>query len=236
MPKHWNDNAHLRASQISSGKDITFSRVFVPYYKEIVASRKPTSLLEIGCGTGHLSLELGRSIPRVFACEPSPGMYNVAEDTLKGTRVRLENCTVQELQRNVTFDLVICHMCVHTSGDLESFLESARAFLHDASLFVFSIPHPCFYNEYKQLFPPANYSYMTPISRKVSFPISAYPGNPIRDVPYFHRPLEVYFNTALGNGLYIERFREIFPDSSIQKLYGEPWKTPHYCVFHMRRA
>mgnify|MGYP003678399956 CR=1 FL=1 len=234
MPHRWCDSAKKRREQIESGADLTFNEVFKPLIVSRIQSLSPSNILEIGAGTGHISKELFKLGFLVTAIEPSLGMYEVARDVLSSTDVRLVNCTSFELEKDKTYEAAISHFVAHVVGDLSGFFESVGQHLEKNSHFIFSIPHPCFYNEYKAFFGD-EYNYMVPITKNVSFTITKDSENEIRDVPYHHRPLSDYFNTLVKSGFAIDRFDEIYPDDEIQEKYGNRWKTPRYCVFTCKK-
>jgi predicted TPR repeat methyltransferase len=235
MPSRWDDFASTRQDQIESGKDLTFSEVFIPYYIELVSELHPESLLEIGCGTGHLSAILSSHVKTTVAIEPSAGMYTVAEKVLNGIGVQLFRLRVEEFRSTNPFDLIISHMVLQLVDNLESFVESVVQFMGIESYFVFAIPHPCFYNEYKDFFEPSEYHYMQEMTKTVSFAVTKDPNTKISGVPYCHRPLSRYFFVLKKYGLHIVDFEEIFPKPEIQSLYGIAWDFPRYCVFHVKR-
>jgi|LGVF01.1.fsa_nt_gb SAM-dependent methyltransferase len=235
MPERWDNAAELRKEQIESGLDLTFSKVFLPYYLNLATELRPSSLLEVGCGTGHLSSELSSHISKVVSLEPSPGMHAVASDILDDTRVQLINKRVQDLEFEQTFDLIISHMCIQTIHNINDFLESIRLLMNKKSLFVFTIPHPCFYNDYKGFFSSEEYSYIVPMKKNITFAVTKDPDRPISGVPYNHRPLSCYFDSLRVHDMLVADFHEIFPEPAVQSLYGTGWDTPRYCVFHVKR-
>jgi len=236
MPEKWDNAAWLRKEQIESGLDLTFSKVFLPYYISLVADFRPSSFLEVGCGTGHLSSELRKLIPKVVSIEPSLGMYAVASEVLSKTGVQLINKQVQDFQIEQSFDLILSHMCIQTISNLGNFLESVRTHMNPDSRFVFTIPHPCFYNDYKGFFPSEEYSYMVPLKKNITFTVTRDPDRPISGVPYNHRPLSYYFDSLKKNDMLVADFNEIIPESTVQTLYGSNWETPRYCVFHVKKS
>jgi trans-aconitate methyltransferase len=233
MPERWDKIADIRHRQIESGIDITFSEVFLPYYAKLVGSLQPTSLLEVGCGTGHLSAALEKAVPSVVALEPSSGMHRVAQDVLRGTRVELLNFSIQDYRANRSFEMIISHMCAQVVDDLDSFLGSITSHMNGQSLLAVTIPHPCFYNEYKRLFAPGDYKYMCESRKTISFTITRDPLTRITGIPYSHRPLSTYFAHFKSYGLRVVNFEEIFPEPRIQGLYTAKWDAPRYCVFHV---
>ncbi len=235
MPHRWCDSAELRRKQIESGIDLTFNDVFKPLITTRVASLNPKRILEVGAGTGHLSKELSKNKCEITAIEPSKGMYVVANEVLSTTNVILKNCTSFELNKTEVFDVAFSHLVAHVVDDLSAFFQSIGKHLDTGSHFIFSIPHPCFYNSYKNLFG-EEYSYMKSITKNISFSITKDPDNKINEVPYHHRPLSKYINCLVESGFAIDGFDEIYPNKAIQDKYGAPWENPRYCLFMARKS
>ena len=105
--------------------------------------------------------------------------------------------------------------------------------MDENSLFVFAIPHPCFYNDYKNFFKPEEYHYMHELRKAISFTITKDPSSIISGIPYNHRPISRYFSCLEKQDLLIANFEEIFPDPKLQELYGQPWEAPRYCIFRV---
>jgi trans-aconitate methyltransferase len=232
-PNGWDKIAKIRRRQIESGIDITFSKIFVPYYIDLVTKYRPKRLLEIGCGTGHLSASLSRYVSTIVALEPSVSMYEEAKQVLQDTTVKILNLKVQDYTSQEPFDLIISHMCLQVVDNIDEFLVAINALMSKESLFVYAIPHPCFYNAYKHFFGQDEYSYMRESRKLVSFAISKDPDTPISGVPYSHRPLSRYFRGLKGQNLTVKDFHEVFPSPEIQLLYDDLWDSPRYCIFHV---
>jgi len=234
MPHRWCDSAKIRREQIESGADLTFNEVFKPLIVSRIQSLSPNNVLEVGAGTGHISNELFKLGFSVTAIEPSQGMYEVAREVLSSTDVRLVNCASFELERDKVYEVSFSHLVAHVVDDLSGFFESIGQHLEKNGHFIFSIPHPCFYNEYKG-FLGDEYNYMVPMTKNVSFTITKDSQNIISGVPYHHRPLSVYFNCLVKSGFAIDGFDEIYPDDDIQEKYGARWESPRYCVFTCKK-
>ncbi|MCK5660764.1 MAG: class I SAM-dependent methyltransferase [Methanosarcinales archaeon] len=230
MPHRWSNSAELRRYQIESGLDVTFNEVFKPIFTNRVFALEPNKILEVGAGTGHLSKELVKNGCHITAIEPSRGMFHVAEDVLKGENVNLINCSSYDLPETSMFDVALSHMVAHVVDDIKKFFASIARHLSCGAHFIFSIPHPCFYNDYKMLFGP-EYNYMTPVTKEISFSITRDLKNVISGVPYHHRPLSEYINGLVDSGFAIDGFDETYPSTEIQNMYGSPWEAPRYCVF-----
>lgn len=231
MPNYkWCDFADLRRQQIEARIDITFVDVFQPMFRSWITELSPKRVIEIGAGTGHLSKALTGGPFTITAIEPSPGMHAIATNVLSGENVELIHCSSFELPTLPKFDLAFSHLVAHVVDDLNAFLVSVAAHLEQLGHFLFSIPHPCFYNSYKRFFG-NEYNYMSELSKMVSFTITKDPNNIISGVPYHHRPISAYINSIVEAGFVVNGFHEIFPPHEIQVKYGKPWEVPRYCVY-----
>ncbi|WP_409289903.1 class I SAM-dependent methyltransferase [Pseudomonas sp. KCJK8927] len=235
MPHRWCDSAKIRYDQIESGLDLTFNDVFKPFYKEKITALHPSKIMEVGAGTGHLSKEIFSLGYKITALEPSKGMYDVAKHVLKDTDVTLLNCTSGDLKEHESFDLAFSHLVAHAVDDLPVFIGSIFANIRSGGYFIFSIPHPCFYNNYKN-FLGVEYNYMTPMKKIVSFKITKDLENAISNVPYNHRPISTYINTLISTGFVLADLNEIYPNQKTQEKYGAVWEEPRYCVFTCRKS
>ena len=236
MPHHWDEVAELRKQQIKSGLDLTFSKVFVPFFVHNLSQSPVRSILEVGCGTGHLAVALSSMTDSYVALEPSPGMYRVASEVLAGSKVEMHNSTVESFPKSGGFDLVLSHMCAQVVTDLDGFLRAVSGQLSGAGRFLISLPHPLFYNDYKKFFEPEDFQYTEELSKKVSFSITLDPDRVIDSVPYHHRPLTRYVSSLVAAGLCVTLFEEVYPDSRVQALYGTAWANPRYLVLGGRRV
>src|SRR5205814_6098433 len=82
---------------------------FLPFYRESIRRIACTSLIEIGCGTGHLVKEFTQIGQQTYALEPSPGMHTVAANVLRDSGVVLINRAVEQYETGLQFACVISH-------------------------------------------------------------------------------------------------------------------------------
>lgn len=232
MSDIWDKSAEIRKKQIETDTDITFCKIFIPYFEQVAFNLNPKSIIEVGCGTGHLAKKLAKNGREIIAVEPSESMFKIACETLKGTSVKIHKCLIENYPSPREFDLILSHMCVQTVSDLNGFFSSISDLLSKDSIFIFSIPHPCFYNNYKGFFSKEEYQYIMPQSKIISFSITKDKDQLIKGIPYNHRPIEQYIKALKTSGMCLTDLDEIHPSNSIQSLYGELWKEPRYLVFY----
>lgn len=236
MLDSWSAMAPQRREQIDSGQDITFNKVFVPFYRSLMTNLRCNSIIEVGCGTGHLAKELSRMAQRVYALEPSPGMHVVATDVLRNSGVVLIHNSVEQYQPEERFDCVVSHLCAQSVSDLDRFLKGCAGLLNNNGHLVFSIPHPCFWNDYQEYFESNKFDYTREQFTNATLTISLDRDTKMPGIPFHHRPLSRYVGAIVAGGLRIERFDEIFPTDDVQRLYSTQWKRPHFCVFQNMRS
>ena len=121
-------------------------------------------------------------------------------------------------------------MCVQTIEDIGGFCRGIALSLSPSATYLISLPHPAFYNEYKNFFESESFRYIEERGREVSFAVTLDPSREISGMPCYHRPIGRYVSALAQAGLYVSGFEEIFPEPATQALYGRPWKDPRYLV------
>src|SRR5437660_1242636 len=74
----WDALARLRHQQISSGVDISYSQVIAPALMSLVMERKPTVVLDAGCGIGSFTARLEKISKHVVGVDPSEDSLAIA--------------------------------------------------------------------------------------------------------------------------------------------------------------
>jgi SAM-dependent methyltransferase len=229
MINRWDVAATIRKYQIESGLDLTFSHIFVPYFQTLVKELKPITVLEIGSGTGHMAKELILFCDYYVGVEPSKTMFDISLDVIASKKIKMVNCCIEDYVPKSTFDFVYSHLCAHVIDNIDVFLSKISVCVNDFGHWSFSIPHPCFYNDYKKIFD-ENYAYMDIQKTEFNLTITKH-DRLIEKVPYIHRPLEFYINKINENKLILSGIDEIYPEKEVQLLYGTVWDKPRYLVF-----
>jgi 2-polyprenyl-3-methyl-5-hydroxy-6-metoxy-1,4-benzoquinol methylase len=223
----WDEIASIRRDQIESGLDITFNKVFVPYFKDLVKRLEAKTVIDLGCGTGHLLLSLAEDLETAMGIDASNAMIEIAKEVLKDKKISVYRSRVEDFKTPYVFDLVLSHLCLQTLVDIDGFLDSAKMLIRPHGYFAFSIPHPCFWNFYQEYIPNSQFNYMSKTTVKALLSVRA---QPIGLVPYTHRSLTEYSRQLADAGLFIVLLEEIYPPPRIEALYGEKWEIPRFVV------
>lgn len=111
-----------------------------------VAGEGRLAVLDLGCGTGRLAVELARRGHRVTGADPSPGMLDVARRRAGGELVRLIDATAAGLRLKDRFDLAImtghAFQAIIHDDDIAASLANVRRHLAPGGRFSFETRNP----------------------------------------------------------------------------------------------
>lgn len=241
MDNPWDKNAHLRHNQVIEGKDLTFSKLMAPSFVNILSgipNINQKALIEIGCGTGILTHIVSELVDKVVGIDSSPQACSIAiKFTENDSNVNILNDNIQLINESFheVFDIALSHMVFHTITDLSKALENISVYLHSGGYLIFSIPHPCFFSFYKTDISNTGYNYINQSRHIINFTISNDLTPLPERVPFFHRPLSVYFDILNRSGFYTDNILEPFPDGELLLEYKSVWDYPRYMIFICRK-
>lgn len=118
--------------------------LFAPYAVEMasrVAANAPKDVLEVAAGTGAVTAELLRQLPKdatLTATDLNQGMLDVAAAKITDRRARLRSCDAQQLPfPDQSFDAVVCQFGVMFFPDkLTAYREARRVLRKGGSYFL----------------------------------------------------------------------------------------------------
>src|SRR5690348_6160248 len=84
MTREWDQLAEERHRQITSGEDLSFRHVVAPSTLRLLEAANTSVVVDVGCGTGHFTVELARIAKRVIAIDPSGASIEVAKEVCRG--------------------------------------------------------------------------------------------------------------------------------------------------------
>lgn len=241
MDNPWDKNALHRHNQVIAGKDLTFSKLMAPAFVKILSEIPDINLksvIEIGCGTGILIHTISGLVSHVVGIDFSPQACDIAEKyTIKDENVKILRDNIECFNKNFhdAFDIALAHMVFHTVADLSKTFNNIFSYLHPNGYLIFSIPHPCFFPFYKTEISKNGYYYINQSKHNINFTVSNDPNPLPEQVPFFHRPLSVYFDLLHASGYYTEIVLEPFPNSELLSEYKSVWDYPRYMVFICRK-
>ncbi len=128
---------------------------------------RPTTILDIGCGTGFLTIPLAKAFPKanVFACDIACQMVKTAILKTRGSHLFLTADCELLPYKNRRFDMVASNLTYQWASDLDIAFQEAQRILKKGGVFTFSMLGQKTFEELRQCYKEASR-----ISNKNSIP------------------------------------------------------------------
>lgn len=207
---------------MSSGKDHSANFVLGPAILDEVS--RVQELIDIGCGTGWLTERAAKLVDSVVGIDPSEESIAIARQRHCGPRIVYCAESIEGYAREQRkFDLAISNMSASSTPNLQSFMLASRSVLKKNSLFVFSIPHPCFWPLYWGYASHERFNYQESCAVEGEFRIQNESSKNL--TTHFHHPLESYIAALANSQFSIEEMRE---------LVGRGFRLPRFMLIKAR--
>ncbi len=112
----------------------------------LARARGCRAVLDIGCGTGELAVELSEFVPRVVGADPAAAMLDVARARPGGARVSWVEDDGRSLDLGKTFDLIVmtghAFQCLLTDADQDALLATMARHLAPGGRAIFDSRNP----------------------------------------------------------------------------------------------
>jgi 2-polyprenyl-3-methyl-5-hydroxy-6-metoxy-1,4-benzoquinol methylase len=235
----WDRIAPYREDLISSGRDISYRYILSPSIARLLDGRLVTGrrVLDAGCGTGTFIAALAREHPAVDFVGIDPSATSI--DIAKTRRENLANCefrvmSVEDLAHEEParlggYDAVIANMLLQNVADFSAVLQACSALLNRDGIFVFAIPHPCFWPNYWGYNDEQWFSYEKESWIEAPFQTSLGSNSTLRTT-HVHRPLSAYVNGLNAAQLSIDRLTEPMPSDTVEGVYPAAWEFPRFLI------
>lgn len=120
---------------------------FVDYYEKIFEKlgKKPELVLDIGCGTGNITLPMARRGYEMIGLDLSCEMLNIAREKAmeEGLEILFLNQDMCEMELYGTVDAMVCALdglnYVTDINDLEKFFKLANNYLNPGGVLIFDL-------------------------------------------------------------------------------------------------
>lgn len=224
IAREWDAIAALRDDQVSSGKDHSANFVLAPAILQKLTNA--TSLVDIGCGTGWLTALAQRDATVTVGIDPSHHSIALARLRHPGREISYVSESIEVYSRkSQEFELAISNMAASSAPDLGAFLTASRTVLRKGAVFLFTIPHPCFWPLYWGYASHPHFKYEKSFAVEGEFKIQKESSTFL--TTHFHHPLELYFSRLADANFSIE---------SIRELTGRGFSFPRFVLIDARAA
>ncbi|WP_180287080.1 bifunctional 2-polyprenyl-6-hydroxyphenol methylase/3-demethylubiquinol 3-O-methyltransferase UbiG [Paenibacillus sp. LK1] len=230
----WDSIAHIRAEQIEREQDLSYKYILVPGILSLISNKSFNNIIDIGCGSGHLTQKLKNKGKIVTGVDLSEENISIAQTNYSESNINFTNASIENFSRmalNGSYDLAVANMTLMDVHSLENTLEAVSKILCKKGEFVFSITHPCFWPFYWNYWDEEWFDYSSEIFIESSFKISLSSNENIRTT-HIHRPLEYYIRTLKKFNFQINTVVEPLPTPDVESLYPVKWKFPRFLLAH----
>ena len=200
----WDQVAGVYARTVG-GEGDSFYRRFAPFLWRELGDIQGQRVLDLGCGHGWLAAKLHQAGADVIGIDGSTELIATARATYPDLDFQVHNLTSGLPPSPGAYDRVVSHMVLMDIADLTPMLADVATALRPDGVFVFSILHPCFFDQV-----PAQ----DPDTGRWERRVRGYLDHEQRWIEsfgghtHYHRPLSWYLDQLAENNLAVTRLHE----------------------------
>ena len=173
--------------------------------KDIISDFTNKIILDAGCGDGFFSNEMKELGAKVYACDGSRNLIQIAKNDFVDVEFKVCDLTESLPYSDKFFDIVVSSLTLMDIEYLDEFFKETYRILKDDGKLIFTIVHPCFFqaewekdSNGKKLWKKIeNYWDMNEISL-----------NYWGETTHYHRPITWYTKKLKESGFTIEEIKE----------------------------
>jgi SAM-dependent methyltransferase len=201
----WDAAADQYASTVGGSDDRIYSMLRPALWASLGDDLRGLEILDLGCGHGWLSALMADAGARVRGIDGSDALLAHARRAAPGVEFLRADLTAGPLPTDRHYDRIVAHMVLMDLPDLDRTIAFVRSALAPNGRFVFTMPHPCFFN-YKTRMEPDTGELYCGVANYLSpaeWWVETYGGH-----RHYHRSLSFYFEALSRHGLAVTRVYE----------------------------
>lgn len=199
------DEAADQYAQHTNGVGDSFYRRLSPFLWQALGDVAGRSVLDLGCGHGWLAEQLRAAGAVVTGIDGSAALLQRATTSYPNIRFVAHDLTHGLPSPAQSYHAVVAHMVLMDLPELEKLVQDVRASLTSDGVFVFSILHPCFFDQNPVQEPGTGQRYrkVTGYLEHERRWITTFGGH-----NHYHRPLSWYFDLLTREGFVVTGLHE----------------------------
>jgi len=251
--RHWEANAPTWTRLSRAGYDVCRDHQNTPAFFEMLPDVAGLDGIDIGCGEGHNTRLLAARGARVVAVDFVSGFVRAAAmEQPNGIRYAVADALRLPFADG-SFDFATAFMSLMDVAGPEGALPEVARILRPGGFLQFSIVHPCFAPMHRRV---VRDSSGRPVAIEVAryfervdgelerwifsaAPAEVKAGQPLFEIPRFHRPLSEWLNAVADAGFHVERCVEPSADAETAARFPTLADTriaPNFILFRCRRG
>ena len=234
IEQEWDAIADYRDSLIRTGQDISLLDVTEPFVLENISHESIRSVLDCGCGTGHLPSLMAEKLEKeVVGIDISGRSITLAQKNYghKPNLNFVKSSVIHFAKHDLKFDACVANMVLMDLTNIKKNLEAIYKMVKPGGVFCFTITHPCFWPIYWSYFNEPWFKYDSEIFLRAPLYIN---NKCLGETTHIHRPLSTYILLCKESGFKIEEIRELYPLTSHLDL-DYHYEYPRFIGFVCRR-
>jgi SAM-dependent methyltransferase len=200
----WNQNAYRYAEIIGTSDDKIYSAIKSVLWDSL-GNLQGSTVLDVGCGHGWLTQAMLAAGAKVVGVDGSIELLRKARQLCPQSEF-IEWDLAQGLPAlEQRFDRIVAHMVLMDIPEIHPLLKSVRQMLNEGGKFIFTLPHPCFFNykSHRDESTQEMYCRVTGYLQPEVWRIDSFGGH-----RHYHRSLTDYFDGLRANRLAVTRLYE----------------------------
>ncbi|MEO8612634.1 MAG: class I SAM-dependent methyltransferase [Chloroflexota bacterium] len=202
--QEWDRIASVYAQTAGTAADSTYAQ-FKDALWESLGDLQGLDVLDLGCGHGWLSQQIHEAGAKVWGVDGAPVLIEMARTTYPHINFTLHDLLGGLPPTERTFDRVVSNMVLMDIPDITVLIASVRAVLKPHGRFIFTLPHPCFFNYPSRQDETSGewYRMLTGYLQPAVWRVQTFGGH-----NHYHRTLTEYMDHLRHNHLVVTRFYE----------------------------
>lgn len=206
----WDNNVLIRAQDIEEKTDLTYTTIIQPWVQKQVLkySTSSSKIIDIGSGCGYMSNILYQNDrKKIVGIDLSPQSIIYSKKRYPHIPFFLQD--IYSIDTGKKFDLCLGVMLLNNLPDIYSFFEKVRSLLSPNGKVILISPHPCFWPVKHLASSQFNYTE----EKEYCLKFSTKGRKDYNCVPYFHRPIWMYFDAINKNDFTLIEFCELMEEN-----------------------
>lgn len=215
--QEWDLACTNRHNAILNGQDISLQAVTGPCILNDVQREAPSSVLDIGCGTGYLTSEIAKNVDKCYGIDCSLKSIQIAQKEYSKNNISFIHTALEDFNPDVCFDMCVSNMVLTCDPIFRSSLKKINNLMHKSGSLLIMITHPCFWPKYWNFEQEPWFAYNKEIFIEHDFSISLVKS--MGKATYIHRPMDMYISAIKDANFEIEDIKEPYPLCIVPKEY-----------------
>ena len=231
ITREWDIACFNRQRAISTGQDVSLLTVTAPCILNEVAKEKPSTVLDIGCGTGYLTSRIAENVSRCTGIDCSHNSILIAQQNYCNDNISFIETKLEDFFPRRQFDMCISNMVFTSDPDYRASLKKSYSLLSDSGTLLVMITHPCFWPKYWGFEKEPWFDYKREIFIEHDFSISLVKS--LGKATYIHRPLDMYISAIAEADSCIDGLEEPYPYTTVPCEYK--YEYPRFLLIKCKK-